>query len=70
MMPRIRPILWDVNHDAEPPTMTVLLFGRPHRYVTIEIERRPTPDMTVSAAIAEMAATERAVFDVMAIEAM
>ena len=70
MMPLIHPILWDVNHDAEPPTMTVLLFGRPHRYVTLEIERRPTPDMTVSAAVAEMTATERAVFEVMAIEAV
>jgi hypothetical protein len=48
----------------------VLLFGRPHRYVTLEIERRPTPDMTVSAAVADMTATERAVFEVMAIEAV
>jgi hypothetical protein len=70
MMPRIRPILWDVNHEAEPPTMTVLLVGRPHRYVTVEIERRPTPDMTVSAAVAEMTETERAVYEVMAIEAV
>ena len=69
-MSPIRPILWDVNHNAEPPTMTVLLFGRPHRYVTIEIERRPTPDMTVGAAVAEMTATDRAVYDVMATEAM
>lgn len=50
--------------------MTVLLVGRPHRYVTVEIERRPTPDMTVSAAVAEMTETERAVYEVMAIEAV
>jgi hypothetical protein len=33
----IRPILWEVNPDAKPPSYAVLLVGRPHRTVTFEL---------------------------------
>jgi hypothetical protein len=63
----MRPILFDVDHDREPPTMTVLLIGRPHRLLTFEIRRLQTRQATEGAAMVELAFTDRAVFEVAAV---
>lgn len=64
----MRALFWGVDHTADPPVMTVLLVGRPHRYLAIEVERKPTTEMTETAAIEELNTTEQAVLDVMALD--
>lgn len=63
----MRPILWHIDHDADPPTLTVCVVDRPCRIATIQLDDRGiTRRDTEIAAIAEMRRTNPAVYDVMA----
>ena len=63
----MRAIFFDVDHDREPPTMSVLIVGQPDRVATFEIRRLATRYATEIAALAELATTDRAIFEVAAV---
>ena len=51
----MRPILWDVDANADPPTMTICFVGRPHDFVTLPIrETVATADDALRAAVREL----------------
>jgi hypothetical protein len=63
----MKPLLWNIDRDRDPPMMTVFLPGRPRRFVSIELE---TPGLTRyeidAAAVREFKAMDPAVLDVIA----
>lgn len=55
----MRAIVWDVEHDATPPAMTICIPGRPHRFARITIDRAgATREETLRAAIAQVSRAE------------
>ena len=63
----MKPMLWNIDRDREPPMMVICLPGLPRRFVSIELE---TPGTTrheiVAAALREFKATDPAVLEVIA----
>jgi hypothetical protein len=64
----MRPILWDIDPNADPPTYTVLLPGQPHRTLTFELlpavrRDRRSPEMR---AIADLSGTDQAILELLA----
>ena len=63
----MKPLLWNVDRDRDPPTMTVRLPGQPHRFVSIELEARGATGYEIdAAAVRELMATDPALLDVIA----
>jgi hypothetical protein len=63
----MKPLLWNVDRDRDPPTMTVCLPGLPHRFVSIELDARGATRFEIdAAAVRELKATDPALLDLLA----
>lgn len=64
---RIRPILWSIDHEADPPRMTVCLPGEPRRFATIELEGATrSREETALRALSELETTEPEIYEAIA----
>ena len=63
----MKPLLWNIDRDRDPPTMTICLPGLPRRFVSIELEASGASRFEVdAAAVRELRSTDPALLDVIA----
>ena len=63
----MRPLILYVDHETDPPIVSVLLVGRPHRVVSWQLATRgPTRTDTEVIAVAEVEGTPRDVLEAIA----